>query len=126
MIDIPSLPSLLSSLGVVQPVASVPSLVNILANISTNISNLPAGTLLAGTIISKDINGQVQVETPNGTLSLRSIIPLEEGSQVHFKVTQSGPLFSAQLVSINNKTITRDTLESLLLQDHPALANVKP
>ena len=58
---------------------------------------------LEGVVLGSTAQGKVQVETPAGTVTLDTILPLPKGARVMLQIVASGPPVKLQLVSLDGK-----------------------
>ena len=58
---------------------------------------------LEGVVLGSTAQGKVQVETPAGTVTLDTILPLPKGAKVMLQIVASGPPVKLQLVSLDGK-----------------------
>ena len=100
MIDTPRIPPTTPGKA---PVIQAPSNQNILHNVPTSILTLPKDTTIQGTVIRQDAQGNTQIQTNNGTVSLKTPLALQTGNTLHLRLLTSGNNVELQLVSVNGK-----------------------
>ena len=90
---------MLSSTGRVPP-TSVQAVHTSAGGVPSTLANLPAGTLITGTVTGRDAAGRTLLRTDAGTLALAA--RLDRGSVVILRI-QGGPTFSATIVSVDGR-----------------------
>ena len=90
---------MLSSTGRVPP-TSVQAVHTSAGGVPSTLANLPAGTLITGTVTGRDAAGRTLLRTDAGTLALAT--RLDRGSVVILRI-QGGPTFSATIVSVDGR-----------------------
>ncbi len=92
---------MLSPTGRLSP-SSVQAVQTTTGGVPSTIANLPAGTLVTGTMIGRDAAGQALLRTDAGTLALATRLDLPRGSIVTLRV-QGGPTFTATIISVDGR-----------------------
>ncbi len=92
---------MLSSTGRVPP-TSVQAIHTSAGGVPSTLANLPAGTLMTGTVTGRDAAGRTLLRTDAGTLALAARLDLDRGSVVILRI-QGGPTFSATIVSVDGR-----------------------
>ncbi len=90
---------MLSSTGRVPP-TSVQAIHTSAGGVPSTLANLPAGTLMTGTVTGRDAAGRTLLRTDTGTLALAT--RLDRGSVVILRI-RGGPTFSATIVSVDGR-----------------------
>jgi hypothetical protein len=95
--------------------------------------SLPQGTLVSGTIAGRDANGNYQLKTSQGVLTVQSKVPLTYNSDVTIRIgTNTAGTTSARIVSVNGQPFadfatpdpdTTDSVSSSLLVQAPQTAS---
>ena len=86
-------------------VPSVPaaSTQNIILNIPKTLLQFPEQTLLKALVTAADQQGNVTLQTANGTLTVKTLLPLLQGSTLQLRVsTTSNNNLQLQLISVND------------------------
>lgn len=77
------------------------------------LANLAAGTLITGTVVSRDDKGNPLLRTPQGDITLHSSHFLQTGSKVVLRVENSGTQFQARILSVDGIPIEKLQLPGL-------------
>lgn len=92
---------MLSSTGRVPP-TSVQAVHTSAGGVPSTLANLPADTLMTGTVTGRDATGRTLLRTDAGTLALAA--RLDRGSVVILRI-RGGPTFSATIVSVDGRPL---------------------
>jgi hypothetical protein len=98
-----------------QPLRSGSAVGNIISQIPSSILALSQGSILTGLLTAKQpqVPGGFLFQTPQGTLSLVTQLPLEVGSKLSLEVLGRGAEFHARLLTVDGKAPpvgSRDTV----------------
>ncbi|MCC7260831.1 MAG: hypothetical protein IT567_07340 [Alphaproteobacteria bacterium] len=92
--------------------------------------NLAAGTLLTGTVVSRDEKGNPLLRTTQGDITLHRSHFLQTGSKVVLRVEHSGAQFQARIVSVDGVPIEKlqspgldDITDVVVTRNNPAPSN---
>jgi hypothetical protein len=72
-------------------------------NLPPGLANLTAGAILNGSVVGRDAQGHVIIQTPNGTLSLATALPLPQGTTLSLQVQTMGAQIQMVVLSINQQ-----------------------
>ena len=76
-----------------------------LTNLPPGLANLTSGTILNGSVVGRDAQGHVVVQTANGALTLATALPLSQGSQLSLQVQSVGAQIQMVVLSINQQPV---------------------
>jgi len=72
-------------------------------NLPPGLANLTAGAILNGSVVGRDAQGHVLVQTPNGMLSLSTALTLPQGSALSLQIQTMGAQIQMVVLSINQQ-----------------------
>jgi hypothetical protein len=96
-----SVPSATSGPAFAGPTAVAPAAPN--TNLPPGLANLTAGAILNGSVVGRDAQGHVLVQTPNGMLSLATALTLPQGSTLSLQIQTMGVQIQMVVLSINQQ-----------------------
>ena len=82
----------------------VPQPVVLVLNPPATVSQLPLGARLNATVLGQGGTGQVQVQTPQGVLTLQTVFPLPPNASVVLQVQSLAPHPQFQIAAINGRS----------------------
>ncbi len=74
-----------------------------MTNLPPGLANLTSGTILNGSVVGRDAQGHVVVQTANGGLTLATALSLPQGSQLSLQVQSVGAQIQVVVLSINQQ-----------------------
>ena len=74
-----------------------------MTNLPPGLANLTSGTILNGSVVGRDAQGHVVVQTANGGLALATALSLPQGSQLSLQVQSVGAQIQVVVLSINQQ-----------------------
>jgi hypothetical protein len=87
--------------GLGGPAAAAPGA--LITNLPPGLANLTAGAILNGSVVGRDAQGHVLIQTPNGMLSLATALALPQGSTLSLQIQTTGALIQMVVLSINQQ-----------------------
>ena len=76
-----------------------------MTNLPPGLANLTSGTILNGSVVGRDAQGHVVVQTANGGLTLATALSLPQGSQLSLQVQSVGAQIQVVVLSINQQQL---------------------
>lgn len=67
---------------------------------------IPLQTLVQGLVTGIDTQGNLLLQTPQGSVAVKTSLPLPQGATVQIQVTHTNGQLQFQLVTVNNKPVT--------------------
>lgn len=116
MVEVPPSMSLTNLNNKIQAVGPLASMSTILSELPSEFLTLSSGAQFTGTVVGKDAQGNILLQTANGQLLLNSLLPLIKNDQLHFKIVNTGSQFQAQLMNLNGQLATQTMLSTLIPQ----------
>lgn len=97
-------PPAVATAGPTQPVSAATAVASF-TNLPPGLANLMAGAILNGSVLGRDGQGHVLVQTPNGVLSLATALALAPGNRLSLQVQTVGAQIQMVVLSINQQPL---------------------